>query len=280
MGWQNTWQRCSLEVLAPGECASWVGKAEGQARCEEKALPSPLCPSLLPFVPPSSCWFSVTKSCLTLCDPVDCSTPGFPVPPPTALESGLKTCIWLPYSFSFLFFFNWSIIALQCCVSFCHTTVWISSMRLTLVQFFQPSFSGQGREHSRSTIARVHFPFKQDKSDVHTYGANSFHPEKHLQGTELRSYLHLPKWWWAHMSPCPSSHTWWDGLAFSLALKLEDRQTRCNWDWESHKTLCWRNTEGLREEKKYQQGQHNCPQSLGGSSWGRRTKLSLWDPNG
>ena len=56
------------------------------------------------------------------------------------------------------------------------------------------------------------------------------------------------------------------GLAFSLALKLEDRQTRCNWDWESHKTLCWRNTEGLREEKKYQQGQHNCPLSLGGSS--------------
>lgn len=38
-------------------------------------------------------------------------------------------------------------------------------------------------------------------------------------------------------------------MAFSLALKLEDRQTRCNWDWESHRALCWRNTEGLREEK-------------------------------
>ena len=25
------------------------------------------------------CCFSVTKSCLTLCDPMDCSTPGFPV---------------------------------------------------------------------------------------------------------------------------------------------------------------------------------------------------------
>ena len=122
-------------------------------------------------------------------------------------------------------------------------------MRLTLVQFFQPSFSGQGREHSRSTVARVHFSFEQDKSDVRIYGANSFHPEKHLQGTESRSYLHLCKQRWTHMSPCPSSHPWWEGLAFSMALKLRDRQTRCNWDWESHKALCWRNSEGLREER-------------------------------
>ena len=27
-----------------------------------------------------NCCCSVTQSCLTLCDPVDCSTPGFPVP--------------------------------------------------------------------------------------------------------------------------------------------------------------------------------------------------------
>ena len=26
------------------------------------------------------CYYSVTKSCLTLCDPMDCSIPGFPVP--------------------------------------------------------------------------------------------------------------------------------------------------------------------------------------------------------
>ena len=26
------------------------------------------------------CWCSVAKSCLTLCDPIDCSTPGFPIP--------------------------------------------------------------------------------------------------------------------------------------------------------------------------------------------------------
>ena len=26
------------------------------------------------------CWFSVAKLCLTLCDPMDCSTPGLPVP--------------------------------------------------------------------------------------------------------------------------------------------------------------------------------------------------------
>ena len=29
--------------------------------------------------PCSCCYCSVTKSCLTLCDPMDCSTPGFPV---------------------------------------------------------------------------------------------------------------------------------------------------------------------------------------------------------
>ena len=28
---------------------------------------------------PNLCCFSVTQSCLTLCDPMDCSTPGFPV---------------------------------------------------------------------------------------------------------------------------------------------------------------------------------------------------------
>ena len=32
---------------------------------------------VLVWLPP--CWFSVTKSCPTLCDPMDYSTPGFPV---------------------------------------------------------------------------------------------------------------------------------------------------------------------------------------------------------
>ena len=31
------------------------------------------------WVPPEKCCCSVAKSCLTLCDPMDCSTPGFPV---------------------------------------------------------------------------------------------------------------------------------------------------------------------------------------------------------
>ena len=43
-------------------------------------------------------------------------------------------------------------------------------------------------------------------------------------------------------------------MAFSVALKLGDRRTRCNWDWESHKALCWRNTEGLREDLRALEG--------------------------
>ena len=36
-------------------------------------------PPRVSFFPAFSCCFSVTKSCLTLCNPMDCSTPGFPV---------------------------------------------------------------------------------------------------------------------------------------------------------------------------------------------------------
>ena len=35
---------------------------------------------LLQHLQPSLCgWYLVAQSCLTLCDPMDCSTPGFPV---------------------------------------------------------------------------------------------------------------------------------------------------------------------------------------------------------
>ena len=36
-----------------------------------------------------SCYCSVTKSCLTLCNPMDCSTPGFPVLPCPSLSAGV-----------------------------------------------------------------------------------------------------------------------------------------------------------------------------------------------
>ena len=35
-------------------------------------------PPRVSFFPAFSCCFSVTKSCLTLCNPMECSTPGFP----------------------------------------------------------------------------------------------------------------------------------------------------------------------------------------------------------
>ena len=95
MGWQSTWQTCSLEVLAPGECAPWVGKAEGQAWCEENALPSPLCPSLLLLfsshqVVSDSLWPHGLQHTRLPCASSYCP------------ESGLNSCIWLAYSFSFL----------------------------------------------------------------------------------------------------------------------------------------------------------------------------------
>ena len=40
---------------------------------------SPYCKGLLIYVPGLIQFSSVAQSCLTLCDPMDCSTPGFPV---------------------------------------------------------------------------------------------------------------------------------------------------------------------------------------------------------
>ena len=44
-----------------------------ETRCQNKML-------LMNIVSLNTCCCSVTKSCLTLCDSIDCSTPGLPVP--------------------------------------------------------------------------------------------------------------------------------------------------------------------------------------------------------
>ena len=49
----------------------------GQTRTP--SLPVSVCISLLSFIHVAACRFSRAQSCLTLCDPVDCSTPGLPV---------------------------------------------------------------------------------------------------------------------------------------------------------------------------------------------------------
>ena len=40
------------------------------------------------------CWYSVAQSCPTLCDPVNCSTPSFPSPPPTARSNSCPLRQW------------------------------------------------------------------------------------------------------------------------------------------------------------------------------------------
>ena len=37
-------------------------------------------PAYLTYMQSYCCFYSVTQSCLTLCNPIDCSTQGFPVP--------------------------------------------------------------------------------------------------------------------------------------------------------------------------------------------------------
>ena len=40
--------------------------------------------------------------------------------------------LWI-FAFTFFFFFSWRVIALECCVGFCHTSTWISHICICLV---------------------------------------------------------------------------------------------------------------------------------------------------
>ena len=91
---------------------------------------------------------SVAKLCPTLCDPMDCSTPGssvlhylpefaqihahwvgdaiqssHPLPPPSPFAFSLSQLQGLFLKF---IYFNWRLITLQYCSGFCHTLTWIS----------------------------------------------------------------------------------------------------------------------------------------------------------
>ena len=96
---------------------------------------------------------SVTKSCPTHCNPIDCSTAGFPVlhyipELAQAHVHWVRDAIQpsyplLPTSPLFFFlinlFFNWRIITLQNFVVFCQTSTWISHSPLLLLPSTFPS---------------------------------------------------------------------------------------------------------------------------------------------
>ena len=80
-----------------------------------------------------------------------------------SMELGLRAedrlfLAWYPLGFSYLLL-NWSIIALQCCVSFCYTTMWISYMYTSI-----PSLFRLPPTHPHSTCLnhhRAHLSFLQ-----------------------------------------------------------------------------------------------------------------------
>ena len=68
--WPKTRKPYSFTVLEAGKL---------KFRSEQSCVPSKALKKIAPVFLPASGGCSVAQSCLTLCDPVDCSIPGFPV---------------------------------------------------------------------------------------------------------------------------------------------------------------------------------------------------------